>query len=98
LPLPHHFPTRRSSDLAAPAQTSRSETPSRPSISTEAASRLLSAPQVSTSPPNTLRPTSATSTPRPELSRQVVRADIAGIPRLGRSEEHTSELQSPYDL
>src|SRR5205085_5168800 len=93
LPLPPppalpSFPTRRSSDLPSPA-------PSK-AVTGEGASR----PPVGKAPPRPLDAPRATSTAwRTHCdTRKPSRAAAASAAREGRSEEHTSELQSQSNL
>src|SRR5207249_9559802 len=84
---PHSFPTRRSSDLSRPDPPGRSPLPL---SSRGARSRASSDPR-----PDGVRPEgrSARTTDRLRVS-----SAHRGAPRHLRSEEHTSELQSRFDL
>src|SRR5207248_11532615 len=90
----HSFPTRRSSDLrAAPGRISSRFSRDR---------RLDGAPARRAEPENLSPGTAAHSEPTPRPRPAQVRArgvgsESAAVPG-ERSEEHTSELQSPYDL
>src|SRR5207248_10516406 len=93
----HSFPTRRSSDLANCAASSEplpvwSENGPEPSFSTPMRIRWSGISARAAPPPN-----SSSAAPARSKARNV-RMVLTREKCRARSEEHTSELQSPYDL
>src|SRR5207248_9816093 len=93
----HSFPTRRSSDLTLSA--------GRGSLSAfNPATGAIKRWNLPSSPSLTARPTTGASQNVAVDAEGGVWFDATGYllyrfdPAIGRSEEHTSELQSPYDL
>src|SRR5207248_11583193 len=93
LPLPPPFPTRRSSDLV-PKRELGNEARVRPTRARQRLRARVTLKVICAS--RKLHPVSFPSGPNsiaPVCSRKVVTSVLPF-----RSEEHTSELQSPYDL
>src|SRR5207248_6931041 len=80
----HSFPTRRSSDLPSSPSSERPPDPPKRLARPRALAASSRAPGV--------RPGSSSALPSNQSP------EPCGVVRLRRSEEHTSELQSPYDL
>src|SRR5207248_7032140 len=88
----HSFPTRRSSDLPPSATASPTTSPATPSSPWPCPPPIRwSAYQSSPAP-------SARSATRCKCRATSAACSPSRSWRHGRSEEHTSELQSPYDL
>src|SRR5699024_11240237 len=89
-------PTRRSSDLTVHIQKTAPGPPKAIAVATPA---MLPTP---TRPANDIMRDSKDETPFSDLSPRTSCLSMSGIPRiwmnLVRSEEHTSELQSRFDL
>src|SRR5207248_7683949 len=94
----HSFPTRRSSDLTGPPRSSSQYH----SANTTTLVSQIAPPRSSSGPaPDPSVPRTNPTINRPAESRlaalNTATSDVLAI-RNRRSEEHTSELQSPYDL